>query len=120
MRERKDKIGLKFAWRGLIKVIREERNFQIHLIIGGLVVIFGFIFRLNLIEWAIILLTICSVLVIEIINSLIERLIDYFKPEQHEKAKHIKDIAAGSVLITAIFAIVIGLIIFIPKLIQYL
>src|SRR5690625_3948092 len=120
LKGRKDKIGLRFAWQGIIKVIREERNFQIHRIIGGLVVILSVIVQLNFLEWTIVLLTICLVLVMEMINTLIERLIDYFKPEQHEKAKHIKDIAAGSVLITAIFAAIIGLIIFIPKLLQYL
>jgi|SRR5690625_2866528 len=120
LKDRKDMIGLKYAWQGLIKVTLEERNFQIHLLIGSTVVIAGFICQLNYIEWSIILLTICLVLVMEMINTIFERFIDYFKPEKHEKAKHIKDIAAGCVLVTSIFAIVIGLAIFIPKLIQYL
>ena len=56
-----------------------------------------------------------AVLITELINSLIERVIDYIKPELHPKAKIIKDISAAVVLVAAITSIIVGLIIFIPK-----
>lgn len=108
-------FGLSHALSGLIKVIREESNLQIHLIIGFLVILAGFYFHLNLLEWAIIILIIGLVLITEIINSVFERLIDYFKPGIHPQAKYIKDIAASAVLVAAIFAVIIGLLIFLPK-----
>jgi len=120
LKENKRKIGFSYAWQGLIKVFCEERNLQIHLFIGCLVILASLYFRLNKLEWAIILIVICFVIVVEIINSVFERIIDYFKPDIHPQAKNIKDIAASAVLITAIFAIIIGLIIFLPKIISHL
>lgn len=109
-------IGLPFAWNGLKKVIINERNFRIHLIAALFVIIASFYFKITYIEWVIILLVIALVLVTEIINSALESFIDYMKPEIHPQAKIIKDMAAGSVLVAAIFALAIGAIIFIPKL----
>jgi len=71
-------------------------------------------------EWAAIILVIGFVLMAELFNSVIEKLIDYLKPEIHPAAKVIKDAAAGGVLIAAITAVIIGALIFIPKLIQLL
>lgn len=53
----------------------------------------------------------------ELFNSAVEQIIDYIKPEMHPKAKIIKDVAAGAVLVTAIIALIIGVIIFLPKII---
>lgn len=120
MKENKSKIGFSFAWQGLRQVICEEKNLQIHLITAFFVVLMSIYFRLNLIEWAIIILVICFVIVAEIVNSIFERLIDYFKPGIHPKAKQIKDMAASVVLVTVIFACIIGCIIFLPKLLIYI
>lgn len=122
MNDNNDKkwIGLTFALSGLKEVIRTERNFQIHLIATCLVIVCGKFVRLSKIEWAIILLTISLVLITEIINSVIEKLIDYFKPDIHPKAKVIKDMSASAVLVAAFASIVIGLIIFLPKLFEYI
>lgn len=66
-------------------------------------------------EWIFILSAIYIVLIAELVNSLFERVIDYIKPEYHLHAKIIKDIAAGIVLLTASLSVIIGLIIFLPK-----
>lgn len=108
-------IGLQFALNGLKEAYRKERNFRIHLYIAIIVILFSIYFRLSKMEWIIILLMIHLVLVAELVNSLIERVIDYIKPELHPEAKIIKDIAAAVVLIVAIASVIIGLIIFIPK-----
>lgn len=109
-------IGLTFAWNGICEAFKKERNFQIHCYVGMLVIIWGFFLRLTAMEWVVVLLAIAIVLITELLNSVIERIIDYVKPEQHPKAKIIKDMAAAAVLIAACLAVMIGCIIIIPKL----
>src|SRR5699024_12485109 len=80
------------------------------------IVIIGFIFKLNRFEWMSILIVIGLVIHAELLNTAIEKLLDYTKPEIHPKAKIIKDMAAGAVLIASIIAAIVGIIIFLPKL----
>lgn len=116
MKEDKRGIGLKFAINGLLIIIREERNFKIHLTIALLTVIISGFLRINKFEWLIIILTIHFVLLMELINSVVERLIDYLKPEYNLQAKTIKDVSAAVVLIAALMSLIVGAIIFLPKL----
>ncbi|WP_121615059.1 diacylglycerol kinase [Virgibacillus halodenitrificans] len=111
----KRSVGFTFAWNGLKEVTRTERNFRIHLFITALVLTIGFLVELNWLEWCIVIFAIGFVLVTEITNSAIEKMIDYLNPAIHPSAKIIKDMAAGAVLIAAIIAALIGLIIFLPK-----
>ncbi|WP_461177592.1 diacylglycerol kinase family protein [Virgibacillus ainsalahensis] len=119
MSDKKKSIGFLFAWNGILEIFREERNFRIHFSAALMVVIAGFIFELTKVEWAVIILVIGMVLIAEITNSVIERMIDYLKPEMHASAKSIKDIAAGAVLTAVIIAMIIGLIIFLPRLYSF-
>lgn len=116
LKDKRKRIGFSYAWNGIKEIIITEYNFRIHLIAAVLTAVAGFIFRLSNMEWAIIVLVIGLVLIAELINSVIERTIDYLKPEIHPSAKIIKDVAAGVVLITAIIALIVGLLIFFPKL----
>src|SRR5690625_3061590 len=119
LKENKGFIGLSFAWNGL-KVMVTERNFRIHLIATLLVIIVGLYFKLNPIEWVVIVTVIGIVLIAETFNSVIEQIIDYIKPDIHPTAKLIKDMSAGSVLLASIMAIIVGVIIFLPKIIHLL
>lgn len=114
---KKGYIGFSHAWNGL-KVMVKERNFRIHLIATLLVIIVGIYLKLNVQEWTVLILVIGAVLISETLNSVVEQMIDYIKPEIHPTAKLIKDMAAGSVLLATIVAIIIGIIIFLPKLID--
>ncbi len=116
LNDKKKGIGFSYAWKGIVQAAKHERNFRIHLAAAFAVVLAGFVFSLNTIEWAVILLAIGMVLAAELLNSAVEKLIDYLKPELHPLAGTIKDVAAGSVLITAITAALIGIIVFLPKL----
>lgn len=116
LRGKKHSIGFAYAWNGLLQVIRRERNFQIHLSVAFIVIIAGFSVKLSIIEWLIVLLIITCVLVAEMVNSAIELLLDYVNPAIHPTAKLIKDMSAGAVLIAAFASIIIGCLIFIPKL----
>lgn len=115
MSGKKRRIGFSFAWNGLIEMAKTERNFQIHLIFAFLVILAGLFFHLTRMEWGMIVFVIGFVFVAEMTNSAIEKTIDYLKPDIHPAAKVIKDIAAGGVLVASIIAVIIGLIIFIPK-----
>lgn len=120
LKENKRGIGLKYAINGLLVIIKEERNFRIHLCFALFAIIMSLFLRINNIEWLIVILTIHLVLLMELINSVIERIIDYIKPDIHPMAKKIKDIGAATVLFAAIMSIIIGTIIFLPKIVQLL
>lgn len=120
LKDKRKKIGFSYAWDGILETIKTESNFRFHLVATSFVVICSFILQINHLEWAIILLTIGLVLVAELTNSAIEKVIDYLRPEIHPAAKVIKDVAAGSVLIAALISVMIGCIIFIPKILELL
>ncbi|KAF1305545.1 diacylglycerol kinase family protein [Enterococcus saccharolyticus] len=111
--------SVEFALTGIRTVYRDERNMRSHTIVGILVVIAGFIFRLNRFEWLWILLSVFLVIIMEIINTAFENVVDMVTNKHfHPLGKKIKDMAAGAVLITSLFAMLIGAIIFLPKIIQ--
>ncbi|MEK3890689.1 diacylglycerol kinase family protein [Bacillus sp. FSL K6-3431] len=108
--------SFKYAFQGLSHVIKKERNFQIHLVIATLIILLSIILDLNRFEWIVILLSICGVLVLELINSAIERVVDLITLDTNPLAKQAKDISATAVLLCAITAAIIGFIILGPKL----
>jgi diacylglycerol kinase len=113
-------LSFKYAFRGIYKVISSQHNAWIHSVISLLVIAAGFILEINLTQWCLIVFSIGFVFVAETINTAIENLVDMTSPDFHPKAGLIKDISAGAVLIAAITAVVIGLIIFIPAIIDLL
>ena len=105
------------AFNGLKTAFKGEHNLRIHLVAVILVVILGIYFKIEIVEWTILTLTIGFVIAMELLNSSIENLADYACKEQHPMIKKVKDIAAGAVLVSAISALIVGLLVFIPKLI---
>lgn len=112
-------IGWKYAFHGIKHVLKQERNFRIHLFVFVFVIGAGIMFNLSRVEWMLILVVSASVFVVEMINTAIELLVDYLKPDIHPTAKAIKDVAAGAVLVSAIGAMLVGSIIFLPKVIPF-
>lgn len=106
-----------FAINGLKILIYEEHNARIHLFAAVCALISGFILNISTIEWILILFAIGFVISFEIINTSIENIADYISPEKNIFIKKIKDLAAAGVLISSIIALIIGLIIFLPKII---
>jgi len=109
-------LSFKFAFRGLFFLFKDQPNAWIHLVAAIGVIIAGIFFRLSNSEWMFISLAIGFVFSTELANSAIEELVNKVSPEQNPVAGKIKDLAAGAVLLAAITALVIGLVIFIPKL----
>lgn len=107
--------SFKYALKGIRTVFRTETNMKIHVLIASLVVVCGFIFSISLTEWMICLLCFGMVISAEMINTALENLVDLVSPEKNKTAGRVKDIAAGAVLVAAVFAAITGLIIFMPK-----
>lgn len=105
-----------YAFEGLFTVIKKERNMKIHCMAAILVVLFGIFLGISKTEWIICFLLFGMIMALECVNTAIEAVVDLVTEEIHPKAKLAKDAAAGAVLIAAIFAAIVGLMIFIPKL----
>lgn len=106
-----------FAFKGVAYATRTQLNFRIHLFATVLAVGMGLFFHIKHEEWLWVALCIALVLVAEIFNTMIEALVDLVSPGYNEKAGHIKDMSAGAVVLSACFAAIVGLVIFLPKLI---
>ncbi len=101
-----------FAWKGIVFVVSRENNMLYHLIATVAVIIAGAFVKLSLTEWALIIICIGMVWMAEFFNTAIEKLVDLVSPQFNEKAGLVKDIASGAVLVTAITALIVGLIVF--------
>ena len=108
------RYSFKYAVRGILRVLKTEKSFRIQLLFVILAIIAGFLFQISLTEWIFIILIICIVLCLEMINTAFELIIDLVTEEYKIIAEHIKDIAAGAVLIASLIAFIGGLIIFVP------
>ncbi|MGN0361861.1 MAG: diacylglycerol kinase family protein [Bilifractor sp.] len=104
-----------YAFQGIWACIRKERNIKIHLSMMTLVIIAGTVLRISITEWCICMVLFALVISLEIVNTAIEACVDLVSEERRPLAKLAKDAAAGAVLVAAIFAAIIGLIIFVPK-----
>lgn len=119
-KRKKLRNSFKYAFEGVHRELKEEQNLKIHILIMILVIIAGFILRISPIEWIICIILFGFVIALELINTAIELTVDLAMPEIHPKAKAAKDIAAAAVLVSAFCSVIIGLIIFLPKIINLL
>ena len=110
--------SFKYSIIGIITSFRTERNMKIHIFITLLVILIGFLLKISKIEWILCVFAIALVISAELFNTSIETIVDIITKDKNEKAQIAKDVSAGAVLITAIGAAVVGLIIFLPKVIQ--
>ncbi len=105
-----------YAIRGIVETCRSERNFKIHLGCAALTVALGVWIRLPVSDWRWIVLCITLVFALELLNTAVEAMVNLLSPAYHPLAKKAKDAAAGAVLIGALFALIVGALIFLPKL----
>lgn len=99
-----------YAFSGLFSVLNSEGHMRFHLIMCIYVIAFVWKFYdFTTTQWAVLMLTVASVLVLEILNTAFERICDTITKEYNENIKYVKDIAAGAVLITAIVAVAVGI-----------
>ncbi len=104
------------ALKGLKLLFSSQRNAVIHLLLMFCAIVMGFMFNINNSEWIIIILCSAIVIAAEALNTALEKMADAIHPDKNDGIGNAKDLAAGSVLITAIAALIVGIIIFLPKL----
>ena len=104
-----------FALKGAYKLITTEHSIMVQFSIAILLVIAGFYFHISREEWMMQTLAVGLVLGIESLNTAVEKIADFIHPEFHDRIGFIKDIAAGAVMFAATAAIVVGLLIYVPK-----
>jgi diacylglycerol kinase len=104
-----------FAFNGLKLVLGSQQNFWIHLVMAFIVIATGVVSKLTAGEWCILTMAIFLVLAMEVVNTAVEKLVDFISPGFHEQAGIVKDISAAAVLLSAIGAVIVGLVIFLPR-----
>lgn len=107
-----------YAFKGLTIIIKEEQSFRLQLLASAAVVFLMFYFPLRNWEKVALILVIAFVLVLELINSIFERFVDMLKPRLSYYVESIKDVMAATVFLASFAALIIGLIIFIPYLVN--
>lgn len=109
--------SFKFAFRGLFSAIQSEQNFRIHVLLAAVAIFLGFYFSIPAWQWCLVVVLVAAIFILELLNTIFERLVDVFKPRMHEYIGEIKDMMSATVLVAALASIVIGLLIFIPYII---
>ena len=106
-----------FAFNGLKILVQEEHNSWIHIAITICVAVAGFLLHISLIEWIALILCIGFVFALELVNSAIENISDFVSPQKNEIIGKVKDLSAAAVLVAAICSAIVGIIVFLPKII---
>ena len=121
--EYKDKTflkGVKYCLDGITYTYKNEKNFRRELCLGILAVIASFVLKISLIEWVIVVTLINFVLVLELLNTAFESIVDLYTKKYNETAKTVKDVAAAAVFVMSLFSLVIGILIFVQKILEVL
>ena len=109
--------SFKYAFDGITYFIRQEHNAWIHCFVLACVVVAGILLGISRMEWIVIAIVCGNVLAAEAVNTALEKLCDHVCPQEHPTIKRIKDMAAGAVLILTVVAVIVGLIVFLPRIV---
>lgn len=112
--------SFRYAFQGVATAFKEERNMRFHIFSAIVVLICSYFLSLSVNEWLWIILIVFLVIIMEIINTIIENITNLVSPNYNLLAKKIKDMAAAVVLITSFMALLIGGIILLPKIINFI
>jgi diacylglycerol kinase (ATP) len=107
--------SIRYACEGVLLFFKEQHNALIHLLFTIIVIVAAFVLKVSTIEATVLALSIGFVWAAEIFNTVIEAMMDHLSPDKHPAVKYVKDVSAAAVLISALTAVVVGSIIFIPK-----
>lgn len=103
---------------GLKTASKDEPNFQVHIVLAAIALTLGFVLHIDRVEWIILLFTTSFVIILELLNTMMEAIVDLLHPNIHPKAKVAKDVSAGIVLVGACVSVIVGALIFIPKIFE--
>lgn len=110
--------SFKYAGEGIWASFKSERNMKIHVFMMVLVILFGFLLHISLKEWIICIILFSLVIGAELFNTAIESVVDMISLEKSQQAKLAKDVSAGAVLVFAVASAIVGLLIFVPKILE--
>ena len=110
--------SFRYALNGLRSLLKYEHNSRIHCIAAIAVLILGLLMKIDLVEWSLLIIVIGMVFITELLNSSLESFADSAKPEWDDSIGKAKDYSAAAVLIAAVVSFVVGVIIFVPKLLD--
>ncbi|HCQ30822.1 TPA: diacylglycerol kinase [Candidatus Collierbacteria bacterium] len=119
-RLRAHKVSFRHAIDGFVHNIKTQPNFRFHLLATICVVLLGIYFSISIFEWLILVFTINMVLMAEMVNTSIESIVDLITLERREDARIAKDVSAGMVLVSSFMAVMVGTLVFLPKIISIL
>ena len=108
-------LSFKFAYNGLAALLKNEHNARVHLLAAIIAITCGIVLNINALEWSLLIIVIGSIFITELLNTSLETLADFVQPEWNEKIRMAKDYSAAAVLISAILSVIVGGLIFIPK-----
>ena len=114
------RVSFKHAYDGIVHNIKTQPNFRFHIFATVLAISLGIFLHLNTFEWIVLVFTFNMVMVAEMLNTSIEAIVDLITVEKRQDAKVAKDVSSGMVLIAAILSVIIGLVIFGPKILNLL
>ncbi len=120
MKERPFWQSFRDAWEGISYSLKTQRNMRIHVTMATVALLIAWLLDVSRWEWLVLLFAIFLVMVAELLNTAVERTVDLFMSTYHPLAKIAKNVAAGAVLLTALNAIIVGVIIFYEKVIRLL
>ncbi len=112
--------SFKYASNGVGDAFKSEPNFRVHVVIGVIAIVLAFVLKFTPVEWSILFLTETFVIAMELINTVLEAIVNIVSPEKRVKARIAKDVAAAFVLISAIAAVAVGIVLFLPKILLLL
>ncbi len=107
--------SISYAIEGIKEAFQKEPNLRTHSFIAILVIIFALFLGFNLVEWVLLIITIFLVLTLELLNTALEALVDLIAPEIKTEAKVAKDVSASVVLSVSILSVIVGILLFGPK-----
>lgn len=110
--------SLPYALRGLKEIFQTESNVRYQVFVAAIVLVVSLVLKISKVELLVVLIAIFFVIFSEIVNTLVERTMDLYTTEYNEKVKIIKDMAAGAVLFSAACSVIVGIVVFLPKIIE--
>ena len=110
--------SFKYAGEGIKTALKNEPNFRIHIFFAVIAIILATVLGFNYIEWILLFIVIFFVIMLELINTVLESLVDLVSPDIKGDAKVAKDVSAAAVLFAAFISVVVGIILFLPKIIS--
>ncbi len=109
--------SFRYAFQGIKTAFINEPNLRIHTFFAIFAITLGAILHISRIEWLVLTFTIFYVISLELMNTVLEAIVDLVSPEIKDAAKTAKDVSAAMVLLAALFSIIVGIVLFLPKLI---